>query len=70
MLRTVDNFRTDCLRELNKIKTAWPGLQYQTGTWGVGRRPLAAVHPAQAPAHRIAALSHSAEFADRRAAAA
>ena len=24
--RTVDNFRTDCLRELGKIKTAWPGL--------------------------------------------
>ena len=30
--RTVDNFRTDCLRELVKIKTAWPGLQYRTGT--------------------------------------
>ena len=26
--RTVDNFRTDCLRELKKIKTAWPGLEY------------------------------------------
>ena len=24
--RTVDNFRTDCLRELNKIKMAWPDL--------------------------------------------
>ena len=23
--RTVDNFRTDCLRELKKIKMAWPG---------------------------------------------
>ena len=22
--RTVDNFRTDCLRELKKIKVAWP----------------------------------------------
>ena len=30
--RTVDNFRTDCLRELKKIKTAWPGLQYTTAT--------------------------------------
>ena len=27
---TVDNFRRDCLRELKKIKTAWPGLQYRT----------------------------------------
>ena len=27
---TVDNFRTDCLRELKKIKTAWPGLNYAT----------------------------------------
>ena len=29
--RTVDYFRTDCLRELKKIKTAWSGLQYRTG---------------------------------------
>ena len=28
--RTVDNFRTDCLRELKKIKTAWPDLHYTT----------------------------------------
>ena len=28
--RTVDAFRTDCLRELIKIKTAWPGLSYST----------------------------------------
>ena len=28
--RTVDAFRTDCLRELIKIKTAWPGLNYYT----------------------------------------
>ena len=27
--RTVDAFRTDCLRELKKIKTAWPGLEYR-----------------------------------------
>ena len=26
--RTVDNFRTKCLRELRKIKLAWPGLNY------------------------------------------
>ena len=28
---TVNNFRTDCLRELKKIKIAWPGLNYVTG---------------------------------------
>ena len=27
--RTVDNFRADCLRELQKIKTAWPDLEYR-----------------------------------------
>ena len=27
--RTVDYFRSDCLRELVKIKTAWPGLLYR-----------------------------------------
>ena len=26
---TVDNFRTDCLRELKKIEEAWPGLNYE-----------------------------------------
>ena len=26
--RAVDNFRTDCLRELKKIKVAWPDLNY------------------------------------------
>ena len=29
--RTVDAFRTDCLRELVKIKLAWPDLNYSTG---------------------------------------
>ena len=28
--RTVDAFRTDCLRELKKVKTAWPELNYVT----------------------------------------
>ena len=28
---TVNNFRTDCLRELTKIKTAWPDLNYSAG---------------------------------------
>ena len=27
---TVDNFRKDCLRELVKIKSAWPRMQYRT----------------------------------------
>ena len=27
---TVDNFRKDCLRELKKIKLAWPELNYGT----------------------------------------
>ena len=27
---TVDNFRKDCLRELKKIKLAWPDLNYAT----------------------------------------
>ena len=29
--RTVDAFRTDCLRELTKIRVAWPDLNYSTG---------------------------------------
>ena len=33
--RTVDYFRTKCLRELKKIKEAWPGLNY-----GIGRGVL------------------------------
>ena len=28
--RTVDAFRTDCLRELKKISLAWPGLEWST----------------------------------------
>jgi len=27
---TVDNFRTDALRELRKLKLCWPGLDYAT----------------------------------------
>ena len=29
---TIRNFRTDCLRELKKIKDAWPDLHYHTVT--------------------------------------
>ena len=32
---TVRNFRTDCLRELFKIKLAWPGLSYRTVRGGL-----------------------------------
>ena len=28
--RTVDNFRTKCLRELQTIQHAWPDLNYRT----------------------------------------
>ena len=37
--RTIDYFRTDCLRELKKIKMAWPDLNYaaaQGGYWSSG----------------------------------
>ena len=27
----MNDFRKDCLRELKKIKLAWPGLNYRTG---------------------------------------
>ena len=28
----MQNFRKDCLRELKKIKMAWPDLHYRTAT--------------------------------------
>ena len=37
--RTVDYFRTDCLRELIKIKTAWPALNYATPKGALEIRP-------------------------------
>ena len=37
--RTVDYFRTDCLRELKKIKRAWPDLGYRTVTGGLVIEP-------------------------------
>ena len=40
--RTVDNFRTDCLRELKKIKLAWPGLELRDGS---GCPDLASLDP-------------------------
>ena len=38
---TVRNFRADCLRELKKIKRAWPGLHYHTVTGGLVLSPSA-----------------------------
>ena len=45
---TVNAFRTDCLRELKKIKGAWPDLHYQTVT---GALLLSPSPPRIAPAH-------------------
>ena len=45
---TVDNFRKDCLRELKKIKTAWPGLSYSTAK---GVLILSPSKPSIAPAN-------------------
>ena len=45
--RTVDAFRTDCLRELKKIKDAWPNLHYSTVT---GALVLSPSPPRIAPA--------------------
>ena len=45
---TVRNFRADCLRELKKIKRAWPGLHYHTVTGGLVLSPSAPrIPPAQ-----------------------
>ena len=46
----VDYFRTDCLRELGKIKTAWPGLQYRTDQ---GVLVLAPSLPCIPPRHQL-----------------
>ena len=44
---TTDNFRKDCLRELIKIKTAWPSLSYSTTKGGL---ILSSSTPSIAPA--------------------
>ena len=48
--RTVDAFRTDCLRELIKIKTAWPGLNYATAK---GRLVLLPSTPSIPPTQQL-----------------
>ena len=45
---TVNAFRTDCLRELKKIKGAWPDLHYQTVT---GALLLSPSPPRITPSH-------------------
>ena len=47
---TVRDFRKDCLRELKKIQTAWPGLKYTTS---FGLLILAPSKPAIPPAERL-----------------
>ena len=37
--RTVQNFRAKCIRELKKIKAAWPGLDYATPAGVLELRP-------------------------------
>ena len=46
--RTVNNFRAKCLRELEKIKIAWPDLHYQTVK---GALLLSPSPPRIAPSH-------------------
>ena len=58
----VNDFRTKCLRELKKIKLAWPDLNYATATGVLILSPSKPVHPAPSargiavkspfPAHR------------------
>ena len=46
----VNNFRTDCLRELKKIRVAWPSLNYATAK---GVLILSPSRPAIAPAQQL-----------------
>ena len=48
--RTVDNFRTDCLRELLKVRTAWPGLEYRVERGHRGEKSGALIVLPSAPA--------------------
>ena len=47
-VRAVDYFRTDCLRELQKIQHAWPDLHYRTVKGALLLSPSApAIAPSQ-----------------------
>ena len=51
---TVQNFRRDCLRELKKIKLAWPGLNYTTAPGVLILHPSRpAIPPAPEPLHLV-----------------
>ena len=50
--RTVDAFRTDCLRELTKIRVAWPDLNYSTGKGVLVLLPSKPAVPPTAPSAR------------------
>ena len=43
--RTVQDFRKDCLRELKKIKLAWPGAELHHSSGGPDPASLAPCHP-------------------------
>ena len=43
--RTVDDFRKDCLRELKKIRAAWPDLNYATAKGVLILHPSTTVIP-------------------------
>ena len=52
--RTVDDFRKDCLRELKKIKMAWPELNYGTAPGVLIFLPSApAIAPSSDPPHLV-----------------
>ena len=50
---TVNSFRTESLRELKKIKIAWPGLDYATPAGGLELRPS----PLSVPSRQLRLLS-------------
>ena len=52
--RTVQNFRCEVLRELKKIKLAWPGLNYATAPGVLILLPSApAIAPSSDPARLV-----------------
>ena len=60
---TVDNFRRKVLRELKKIKLAWPGLNYATGRGVLILYPSEPVIP---PARQLQLVEQPPEDLSRR----
>ena len=54
---TVDNFRKDCLRELKKIKVAWPDLNYAAAKGVLVLLPSKPAVPRAASSRRVALRS-------------